>query len=218
MFFGGRRRRNHGRFGRPLVYRRGRRGFDVEDVAAGIGIGATIAYFAGRNNNTQARPYGTSDRRVTTAQMPPGTRMMTVTVPPGVSPGQTMSVNVDGQIMKVQVPQGKFSGMRFQFAVPNTAMQPVPMPMPPHQQQQQQSHEGLALNVRCPPGINPGQNIVIQTGHGPMTVTVPQGVSAGSMFKVIVPPSTSSSLTNNSGSTYPPINMQQNGAPPIIIN
>jgi hypothetical protein len=212
--FGRHHRRHHRRhrgIGTPLVYRNGARGFDVEDVAVGLGIGATMAYIAGRNNNTQAQPYRAPVHQVTTAHLPPGTRMMTVTVPPGVSPGGNMQVNVDGRILNVTVPHGVYSGMKFQFAAPSVAQQQM-QPAMQYQQQQPQQH-GITLNVKCPPGIHPGQNIVIQTGQGPMTVCVPQGVSPGSEFKVIVPQSTSSTPSG-----YTPINMRQSAPPVVRLN
>lgn len=48
---------------------------------------------------------------------PPPPPQMTVTVPPGMGPGQTMAVNVNGQVMNVTIPTGVGPGMSFGFAV-----------------------------------------------------------------------------------------------------
>jgi len=48
---------------------------------------------------------------------------MGVTVPQGMSPGMSMTVNVKGQDMTITIPEGVGPGMQFQFQVP--AAQPV---------------------------------------------------------------------------------------------
>jgi len=135
--------------------------------------------------------------------------MMSVTCPPGVGPGHPMQVNVDGRLMTVSVPQGVYSGMQFQFAVPNTAS--------PQQQHAQMQNRGVipyhqanqtgetSIQVTCPAGVTPGQKIVVQTGNGPLTTTVPQGVRPGTVFKVVIP---------SSGTTAPfsRTNIQQQNA------
>ena len=50
---------------------------------------------------------------------------MAVTVPEGMGPGMTMTVNVKGQDMNLTIPAGVGPGMQFQFQVP--AMQPQPV-------------------------------------------------------------------------------------------
>ena len=194
MYFPGQRRfRRRHRMGRQFFGRDRRAGFGVEEVAAGVGIGAAMAYVAGQSNNDNRRAqYPRRPNQMATA-MPPGTRMMSVTCPPGVGPGHPMQVNVDGRLMTVTVPQGVYSGMQFQFAVPNTAS-----PQQPHAQMQnrgltpqlQPNQTGeTSLQVTCPAGVTPGQKLVVQTGNGPLTTTVPQGVRPGTVFKVVIPSS-----------------------------
>ena len=53
-----------------------------------------------------------------TPQQPAGNLTTRVTVPPGVGPGSTLTVNVPGRgIHHVTVPQGVYAGHQFEFRV-----------------------------------------------------------------------------------------------------
>ena len=50
-------------------------------------------------------------------QQQPQPQLMTVTCPAAAIPGQMITVNVNGQMRQVQIPQGVSAGMQFQFTV-----------------------------------------------------------------------------------------------------
>ena len=44
------------------------------------------------------------------------------------------------------------------------------------------------MAVTCPPGLKPGDSLVVTMGGQQVTVQVPQGVAPGGMFMVQPPP------------------------------
>ena len=67
----------------------------------------------------------------------------------------------------------------------------APMAAPMQQQQQPQQPQqpaGQVMQVTCPPGVSPGQQVQVQGPNGQvMAVQVPAGVGPGMTFQVQVP-------------------------------
>ena len=120
VFSGQRRFRRRHRMGRQFFLEEGGAGFGVEEVAAGLAsalqwrtlpVKATMAIAGPVSKAAESNGNSNATRNEDDECY----------LPPGVGPGHPMQVNVDGRLMTVTVPQGVYSGMQFQFAVPNTA-------------------------------------------------------------------------------------------------
>jgi hypothetical protein len=159
--------------------------------------------------------------------------MLQVPVPEGVSPGQQVDFDTpDGRRMRAEVPADKKPGDKFEvFVAPQSLMITVPAGVtegqpvqfvtgePPHQRKRQAyvpagkkpgdtfevfEHECEAvIDVECPPGVKPGDQVSVTIPAGPngaagppLTVTVPEGVKPGEPFPVV--------LRRGEGSTHPP--------------
>ena len=100
---------------------------------AGAGPGSTITIMANNKKMSVQIPAGVSPGmnfmiNVPILQQPipqaqavpvsqPQPQLMTVTAPANAIPGQLITVNINGQMRQVQIPQGVSAGMQFQFAV-----------------------------------------------------------------------------------------------------
>lgn len=72
-----------------------------------------------------------------------------------------------------------------QTAVPQAAAMAPPQMATPMQQQQP---AGQVMQITCPPGVSPGQQVQVQGPNGqPIAVQVPPGVGPGMLFSVQVP-------------------------------
>jgi len=111
--------------------------------------------------------------------------LLTVVVPDNARPGTRLLINPPGrEQMSVVVPQGVGPGSRFQVRIPprqspttNTSAGAAT-----------DSSAGSIMQVQCPAGARPGQQILIEVpGRGRMRVRVPQNVQPGQMFRFRVP-------------------------------
>jgi hypothetical protein len=97
---------------------------------AGAGAGSTIAIMANNQKMSVQVPAGVSAGMQFTINVPmpqaqtppqvqavPVQQQFTITCPAAAIPGQVITVNVNGQMRQVQVPQGVSAGMQFQFTV-----------------------------------------------------------------------------------------------------
>ena len=158
---GGRRRRGFG--GRNNFHHRHhhhRHGFGYRDrtgeafVEGALIAGAVAAGAAMYNDSNNQRPFRPGVAPIRQVQQqpqaPPGCKLMAVVCPAGARPGQITTINVEGIMMNVQVPNNVHPGMTFQFAVPMPPQQrvmPAPVMMqraaPPQLLQQRQ--QGITL-------------------------------------------------------------------------
>ena len=123
---------------------------------------------------------------------------VTLIVPQGVRGGQLIMFQRPGSTsrMQVRVPAGLTEGARFTVRLPPTnpsssygggaAQQ---MQYQPRQQQivPPNPSSGVVMEVACPAGTMPGQQIEVQTNRGRMRVVVPPGVYPGQKFRFRVP-------------------------------
>ena len=59
-------------------------------------------------------------------------QLLSITIPPGYGPGQTLMVQApDGQKMQITIPPGLYAGAALQVAVPKASSAPPPPPAPP---------------------------------------------------------------------------------------
>lgn len=122
---------------------------------------------------------------------------LSVTVPPGVSPGQEIQVAApDGRMISVVVPQFMGPGSKFTVAFPssessesNPADDPVATTTSPPPPSPTNSNKNQHLSVKVPEGVNAGQEMRVAAPDGRMiSVIVPQFMGPGSTFMVAIPP------------------------------
>merc|ERR1711871_276230 len=163
------------------------------------------ALFRGNSVRSKFRQAQQQQQNQTSAQQ------LVVTAPPGVQPGQQISITTpSGQQMMVAVPPGVHGGQQFRVNIPNSqsnhsvnaapmnvpsyqgVRQPQPQVQVVHQQnprvqvvQQQRQPQQMQLTV--PPGVMPGQSMQFRTPDGrTLAVPVPASCYPGSKFLVNV--------------------------------
>lgn len=128
----------------------------------------------------------------------PSANVVTVTVPPGNGPGSRLLINPPNRRqMMVVVPAGVRAGSNFRVQLPPlpttsttpaTSGTPTSTTAPSSSSSSSSASRGQVMQVKCPPGTVPGQQILIMVpGRGRMRVQVPSGVTPGSTFRFQLP-------------------------------
>ena len=103
-------------------------------------------------------------------------QMLTIKVPPGGKPGETIVLEGPMGKFEVPIPEGVEEGGTFQIKIEKPEEAKVPM--------QRQEDGSVILELTVPNIIPPGRQMELEGPGGKMAVPIPEGLKAGDTFKI----------------------------------